>query len=528
MDAFTEAGIEKVVVKSAAQIGKSEVLLNVIGRYAAVDPCTIMLIQPTLEMATDFSKSRLSQLIGETKVLKPLFYGHKEAADTRNANQTLLSKFYVGGRIVLAGANSPAGLASRPIRILLCDEVDRFPPSAGTEGDPLSIAAKRTTTYWNRKIGLFSTPTIEGLSRIDVEYDLGTQEEWQHRCPNCGEYSTLTHQQIDGDLNWHCPQCGYGFDERAMKAAAQKYVAQNPEAVGVRSFYVSGLSSPWISWCEIMREWSEARGKPDLEKVVYNTRFGLSYHPAGALEEETDSEKRLERYEAAIPRGVTVLTAGVDVQQDRLEYEIVGWGLGEECWGICRGRIYGTPDEAGTWRGLDEVLDRAYVGLDGSLKVARAFIDSGYMTSTVYDYCRRSARKGRYAIKGYGGVGKALIYRREYHKGLTLMLLGVNEGKASVYNRLRVKDVGAQYCHFGRDDEHLTRQYDETYFRQLNSERAVRKRSGGLMYEVYEPVSRHVRTECLDCRVYALAAYKSIEPVRKDARKLKSREVDIW
>ena len=350
MEAFTEPGIEKVVVKSAAQIGKSEVLLNVIGRYAAVDPCTIMLIQPTLEMATDFSKSRLSQLISETRALKPLFYGQKDVADTRNANQTLLSKFYVGGRIVLAGANSPAGLASRPIRILLCDEVDRFPISAGSEGDPLSIAAKRTTTYWNRKIGLFSTPTLEGLSRIDVEYDLGTQEEWQHQCPNCGEYSTLTHQQIDSELKWHCPECGYGFDERAMKSAAQKYVAQNPDATGVRSFYVSGLSSPWISWGAIMREWTEARGKPDLEKVVYNTRFGLSYRQAGAIEDEAEYAKRLEHYDAEVPRGVEIMTAGVDVQQDRLEYEIVGWGVGEECWGIRRGRIYGSPNEDRTWR----------------------------------------------------------------------------------------------------------------------------------------------------------------------------------
>ena len=172
-------------------------------------------------------------------------------------------------------------------------------------------------------------------------------------------------------------------------------------------------------------------------------------------------------------------------------------------------------------------VDREYSG-EERLKVARTFIDSGFMTSTVYEYCRRSARKGRFAIKGYGGVGKALIYKRVYQKGLTLMLLGVNEGKASVYNRLRVREVGAQYCHFGRDDEFLTRAYDEIYFKQLNSEQAVRKRSGGLMYEVYEPVSKHARTECLDCRVYALAAYKSIEHRRKESRKIKSREAEIW
>ena len=174
------------------------------------------------------------------------------------------------------------------------------------------------------------------------------------------------------------------------------------------------------------------------------------------------------------------------------------------------------------------MLDREYAGVEGSLKVARTFVDSGYMTSVVYEYCRRTARRGRFAIKGYGGVGKALIYRRENHKGLTLMLLGVNEGKAMVYNRMRVRERGAQYCHFGRDDEHLTRQYDESYFRQLNSERAVRKRSGGMMYAVYEPVSKHIRTESLDCRVYALAAYKTLESRKKSERKVRSVEAGIW
>jgi len=181
MDAFTSAEIHRVVVKTSAQIGKTEIILNVIGRYAHVDPCTIMMIQPTLEMAQDISKSRVSRMIQDTKVLTPLFGQMK----SRDANQTILSKFFVGGRLVFVGANSPAGLASRPIRILLCDEVDRFPQSAGGaqgEGDPVDLAAKRTSNYWNYKIGLFSTPTTEGASRIDTEYLLGTQEEWSHQC----------------------------------------------------------------------------------------------------------------------------------------------------------------------------------------------------------------------------------------------------------------------------------------------------------------------------------------------------------
>ncbi|MBR1580090.1 MAG: phage terminase large subunit family protein [Selenomonadaceae bacterium] len=535
MDAFTDPAVEKVVVKSAAQVGKSEVLLNVIGRYASVDPATIMIIQPTLEMATDFSKSRLTPMINDSKGLKALFYGRRSEAATRDANQTLLSKFYVGGRVVLAGANSPAGLASRPIRILLCDEVDRFPPSASSEGDPLSIAARRTSTYWNRKIGIFSTPTIEGISRIDVEYELGTKEHWAHRCPNCGEFHTIDHRDMTDDVKWRCPDCGFEFDELTIKRSEQKYVAERSDVTGVRSFFISGFYSPWVSWTEIMREWSEARGKPELEKVVYNTRFGLSYELKGDYSDESEFVKRLERYDGELPSGVLILTAGVDVQANRLEYEIVGWGAGEECWGIVRGQVFGSTQEAETWRKLDEVLDREYAGASGRLKVYRTFVDSGYLTSIVYEYCARRLNAGRFPIKGYGSVGRALIYKTVSVKGVPLTLLGVNEGKAMVYNRLSIKE-GEQCFHFGRDDEHLTRRYDETYFKQLISERRVLRRTGGLIYETYEPISRRQRNEALDLRVYALAAMKSLgiddwtdlNEERKVERAARSREVDIW
>ena len=172
----------------------STILLAVIGRFAQLDPCAMMIIQPTLEMAQDFSKDRLQRMINDCPTLTPLFFDNGK---TRNANQTILSKFFVGGRIVLQGANSPAGLASRPIRILLCDEIDRFPISAGSEGDPIALAEKRQTTFFNYKTGIFSTPTVEGVSRIDVEYNLGTQEQWRHQCPNCGDWHFLNFRDME-------------------------------------------------------------------------------------------------------------------------------------------------------------------------------------------------------------------------------------------------------------------------------------------------------------------------------------------
>lgn len=197
MDSFTQPGIHKVIAMCSAQVGKTEALLNVIGRFAHVDPCAIMLVAPTIEMAQDMSKTRISPMIRDTKALTRIFYepkqDNKREAKTRDGNNTILSKIFPGGRLVMCGANSPAGLASRPVRILLADEVDRFPESAGGEGDPVDLAAKRMTTFWNRVMGLFSTPTNEGESRIADEYRAGTQEEWQYECPNCKEYLSLIH-----------------------------------------------------------------------------------------------------------------------------------------------------------------------------------------------------------------------------------------------------------------------------------------------------------------------------------------------
>lgn len=524
MDSFTQNNVHRVVVKSAAQVAKSEVLQNVVGRFAHIDPCTIMIVQPTLEMAQDFSRSRLSKMIQDTKVLTPLFYKNQE---------TILSKFFKGGRLVFVGANSAAGLASRPIRILLCDELDRFPQSAsGGEGDPVDLAAKRQTTYWNYKTGLFSTPTTEGASRIDIEYLAGTREEWQHACPNCGEYHFLDYRQMQVDfvenydeyknrtvivnsVKYQCPDCGMEFTEMEMKNAAQKYIAQNPDAInnGVRSFWINGFSSPWLTWNDILREWLEARGNPTREAVVYNTRFGLSYKLSGEYDDENVFLNRREDYPAELPQNVLLLTAGVDVQANRLEYEICGWSFGEECYGILRGIVRGSPNQISTWQELDSILDRDFHFANGlSLKVARTFIDSGYATRAVYEYCALRATKGRFAIKGKGGAGLKLLhqYGNPKQQNIILTILGVDDGKQEVMSRLGISTQGAQYFHFPRDDDFLgKRGYDAVYFKQLIAEHRVIRKSGGIVWTAWEPIIEKSRNESLDIRVYNLACMQS-------------------
>ena len=541
MDAFTQQGIHKVVVKSASQIGKSDIMNNVIGRYAHLDPSTIMMIQPTVDLAQDYSKSRISPMITDTPVLGKIFNANSKdtsTAKTRDGSNTILSKLFPGGRLIMTGANSPAGLASRPIRVLLADEVDRFPDSAGTEGDPVDLAAKRMTTFWNNVMGLFSTPTNEGSSRIDVEYIAGTQEEWQHACPNCDEYHLLRHIDmicdytehkdakgrkvvVVNDVKWRCPDCGMEFSEIEMRRSHQKYISKNPAALqnGTRSFFVNGFTSPWLKWETIMREWLEAKGDPAREKVVMNTRFGESYAQTGAFEDYQQFLKRREAYGAELPDGVLLLTAAVDTQDNRLEYEITGWGQGEESWGIRKGVILGKPDNQATWDELDSILDRTYRFSNGiGLNIVRTFIDSGgHYTSNVYEYCTKNFRKQRFAIKGYSGTpGIPLNYKIGKASGanIPLVMLGVDDGKQQVMNRLAIEEIGAKYFHYPLDEGETVlsnRGYDEIYFKGIISEHKKRVKKNGIIREIWEPTAG-VRNEPLDLRVYNLACVKSINP----------------
>lgn len=535
MDSFTQPGIHKVVAMCSAQVGKTEALLNVIGRFAHVDPCPIMLVAPTIEMAQDMSKTRISPMIRDTKVLSRLFYDLKnDGPKTRDSNNTILSKIFPGGRLVMCGANSPAGLASRPVRILLADEVDRFPESAGGEGDPVDLAAKRMTTFWNRVMGLFSTPTNEGESRIADEYQAGTQEEWQYECPNCKEYHAIRYIDIETkhtealdrkgrktviveSVKWICPDCGFSFTEQQLKRAKAKYVAQNPDAIknGIRSFWVNAFSSPWLGWAEIMREWLEAKGDPNRERVIVNTRFGEPYALNDMTADAAPLMRRREQYGAPLPDGVLLLTASVDVQDNRLEYEVCGWGFGEECWGIVKGMILNRPDTPEAWQELDIVLDREYKFADGkALKVHRTFIDSGgHYTGQVYQYCINHRGQGRFAVKGYSNrPGIPLVYKLGKETGYTepLIILGVDDGKQQVFNRLFIEEAGDSYFHFGLDGDKdfPNRGYNEVYFKGLLSEEKKLQRRNGTLKNVWVPKSG-VRNEPLDLRVYNLAAMQS-------------------
>lgn len=527
MDSVNDINVEKIVVMSSSQVGKSEMLNNIIGYYIDVDPGPMLLIQPTLELAQDYSKRRISTMIRDTDTLRNKVADSK----TRDLNNTILMKVFPGGFLAMGGANSPSGLASRPIRILLADEVDRYPVSAGTEGDPLMLAEKRTMTFlWNRKIVVVSTPTIKGASRIELEYEQGTQEKWCLQCPSCGEYQLINLYGIKfnyekdekgnykvWDVKFQCPDCLECFDEITWKRQPGKWIAANPEAKKIRSFFLNAFVSPWYAWDNIILEWLRVKNDPEQYKVFKNTILGESWEEKGSFEDEETLLKRCEEYEAELPEGVLILTAGVDVQDDRLEYEIVGWGKGFESWGIEYGKIMGSPGMTSTWQLLLDKLTKSYSFKNGtSLTVACTCIDSGgHFTGEVYKFCKENEYRRIFAIKGKGGPGINYIFKvsRTKKENAALFTLGVDNGKSKIMSRLKIKEIGPGYCHFPKD-----RGYDRTYFKGLMSERIVRKKVNGQIKLVWEKIG-DTKNEPLDVRNYATAAVEILNPSFEEIEK---------
>ena len=373
MDAVCDMRIQKVVIMSAAQIGKTDALiLNPIGYYMHYDPSPIMVMQPTIQMAETFSKDRLSPMLRDTPVLRD-----RVNDKSRNSGNTILQKIFPGGHVTMVGANSPSSLASRPIRILLADEIDRYPATAGNEGDPLLLAGKRLATFWNKKEVCVSTPTNKETSRIAVEFEHSTQEEWNVPCPACGAYTPLLWANIIFDrdkldeIGCACPACGVVSSETEWKEqfGKGKFVAAHPERK-VRGFHLNALASLFVEWREIVEKFLTAneekkKGNIELLKVWTNTEMGETWEEEGEQIETDDLFKRRERYNCEVPEEVLVLTAGVDVQDDRFEVEVVGWGVDKESWGIKYQAIYGDLKLKPVWDELDKFLSQTFTTADG-------------------------------------------------------------------------------------------------------------------------------------------------------------------
>ncbi|MCM1307566.1 MAG: phage terminase large subunit family protein [Butyrivibrio sp.] len=516
LDAINDGGCEEIIIMSSAQVGKTEILLNIIGYYIDYDPSPILCLQPTLELAQTFSKDRLAPMLRDTPALR----GKVKDARTRDSGNTMLHKVFPGGHITMVGANSAAGLASRPIKIVLMDEIDRYPASAGTEGNPIKLAEKRTTTFWNRKKVKVSTPTIKGHSQIENEFLSSSKEEWCVPCPCCGKYQPYEWGRIHfSDVTMECKFCMERFSEREWKENSGKWVAaaDNPKK---RGFHLNELASPWKHWEEIIADFKEANrqikecGSVESMKTWINTTLGETWEEKGEAADEDVLLKRRERYTADLPNGVLLVTAGVDVQDDRFEVEVTGWGKGYESWGILYRKIPCDPEKEEAWDKLEKFLDmELYFENKNSLLIACTCIDTGgHHTTEAYKFLKKMERKQKriFGIKGMGGEGIPLVNKVSTNniEKVKILLLGVDSGKEILMTRLKTVDEGPGYCHFPINAD---RGYNETYIKGLSSEQRV------IHFKDGRPVLKWikksgVRNEPLDLRNYSTAAAEFLRP----------------
>ena len=542
MDAFTDPKIRHIVFVAASQVGKTEVINNIIGYIIDQNPGSILFVHPTTIDAREFSKLRIAPMIRDSPAVRRRI----SAPKSRDSGNTLLQKTYPGGILTLCGSNEAHALASKPIRYVFGDERDRWAQSAGTEGDPWELAMARQTTFYNAKAVEVSTPTIRGSSNIAKSFAKGTMERWKSQCPHCGEFHEIQWKDIRyeaeetvvnhertytvHDVFWICPGCGCVSEETVMKKQPAKWVADNPAAYanGVRSFWLNAFVSPWASWESICLKYQNALGDTGKMQVVYNTCFGQLWEDRGDTQDPDTLLGRREVYEAELPEGVLVLTAGVDTQDDRMEYEIVGHGHFGETWGIEKGIIMGRPDDPATWDSLDMmVFDRVLRFKDGlGLKVSMSFVDEGgHFTEWVRQFCRNRVGKKVFCIKGFQGADRPftgppkkqkIIIKNRYLGTVWQYQLGVDSGKQIIMDNLKVQAPGPKYCHFPLRDD-----YGAMYFHGLLSEHLVPEGKVRQRW-VWTKIQGHERNEPLDCRNYALAAFKVL-PVDLDAvdRRLK-------
>lgn len=511
MNLINDNEVEVIVIMSSAQIGKSELLLNTIGYFIDYDPSPILMMQPTETNAKDFSKDRIATMIRDSPVLRNKVSDEKE----KDSSNTILHKTFPGGHLSLVGANAPAGLASRPIRVLLADEVDRYPLTVGVEGDPLSLAEKRTKTFWNKKKIFVSTPTEEGISRIAKEFDNSSQEEWCLPCPVCGKFQPLEFERIKfEDVTMECKYCRERFNEFEWKAGKGKWVAQKPDIKRKRGFHLNALISPWERWEDIIKDFREAKKNgTETLKTWVNTTLGKVWRDkSGEGVDKKELLKRRKIYDCDVPEGVIVLTAGVDVQDDRLEVEVVGWGIGKESWGIGYTIFYGDPAQDIVWNQLDDYLQKNFYYKDGeALVISCTCIDSGgHCTTEVYRFCKPREHRRIFAIKGYGGTGRPFIgkFSRNNRERAALFPLGVDTGKETLLARLKLEFEGPGYCNFPKES---SKGYDENYFNGITSERRIIKYSNGVAK--FQWIKKgNVRNEPLDLRNYATAAFEILNP----------------
>ncbi|KTT24252.1 terminase [Pseudomonas oryzihabitans] len=526
MDAITDPTVSMVSVQKSARIGYTKILDHVVGFYIHQDPSPVLVVQPRVEDAEDYSTTEIEPMLRDTPVLAEIVGDLK----SKDSKQKIAKRvFRNGASVSFVGANSPGGFRRITARVVLFDEVDGYPVmGAGKEGDQIKLGVKRTESFWNRRIVLGSTPTVKGESRIEKSYGNSDQRKYFVPCPHCGEYQVLEWGGPDTPygMKWDKDEQGKGIPESVFyvcKVTGCMIREEHKEEMvrrgewratapftGHAGFHIWAGYSLFVNaaWPLLVKEWLEVKDDPLQRQTFVNLVLGETYEDRGELALQEDRlAARCEVWPAEVPDGVAVVTVGVDTQGDRFEIEVVGWGMNEESWSIDYEVIEGDMETPDPWNRLDAYLKRVWYRADGRGFEAMAVCQDsgGNHTQKVYEFAK--ARLGRrvWAVKGESAVGgkRSPVWptkkpSRRNKSTFRPVIIGVNAAKDAVRSRLHLSAPGPGYMHFP-----TTR--DINYFAQLTAERSVRKTSGGQHYRVWElPPGR--ANEALDCRVYAYAA----------------------
>ena len=510
MDTFNDPDIQRIVVMTSSQVGKTELVLNAIAYYMDQDASPMLCVQPTLAMAQSFSKDRLAAMIRDSKKIKDLVV----EAKSRDSGNTVLHKKFPGGHLSLVGSNSAAGLASRPIRVLLLDEVDRYELSAGSEGSPVDLAIARTKTFWNRKIYMCSTPTIKGISKIEAAFEESDKRFFMVPCPECKIKQRLIWKNVVWDedkpetATYVCEDCGSVIDESKkpwmLKHGEWKATATSNDTAG---FHISELYSPWSSWASMAQNFLEAKKMPEMLKTFINTSLGESWEEQGdGVEHEGLLARRLNYDGLSLPEDILIATCGVDTQKDRLEAQVMGWGKNYEAWVIEYKVFWGDPNAVNVWNELDLYLKSRFKTESGrSIRISATCIDSGgHHSQRVYSFTKPRQGRRIFAIKGASVAGKPIVSKPTFvgKNQTALYSVGTDTAKENIFARLNAED-DVTTLHFPFD-------LGEEYFKQLTAEKRITKWIRGRKSLAWKQI--RPRNEALDVTVYNFAAIYILNP----------------
>jgi len=510
MDTFNIPNIERIVVMTSSQVGKTEILLNAIGYYIDQDPSPLMVVQPNLTMGQAFSKDRLAAMIRDSDKLRDVVADAK----SRDSGNTTMHKKFAGGHITISSSGSPAGLASRPIRCLFLDEIDRFEHNVKGEGSPIALATARTKTFFNRKIFMCSTPTIKGVSAIEAAFEESDKRYYYVPCPECNHKQVLKWKNVVWEENkpetatYACEECGSVIEESKKQWMINngEWIATQP-LLKTAGFHISELYSVWSTWADMAINFLEAKKNPETLKTFINTALGESWEEQGeTVEYETLLGRRLNYDFTNIPEDVLVLTAGVDTQKDRLELQLVGWGKNYEAW-VCDYKIFwGDPNALNVWSDLDAYLKRRFkTESDRMIPISCCTIDSGgHHTNQVYQFTKPRQARRIFAVKGLSTAGKPIANKPTFvgKNKAVLYGIGTDSAKEAIFARLSVESE-LTTLHFCSD-------LDEEYFKQLTAEKRVTKFVRGRKSLIWKQT--RARNEALDTLVYNFSAIYILNP----------------